>query len=172
MRPSELGLAHSSLFALTEIAVVGLRPDGTILSGVTRASVLALLSHHHSPPRSPGCPRKYASSPSSIRRRCRSSFPRWLRAHFGKSSCVAQRPSSSPLCAWGGSTRARARALSRKWRWWRSCCPWRVGQDASRRRSRCVSWIFRRDLSSGRGGASRAEPLMQVDCAGPLSPFH
>jgi len=42
MRPS---LAHSSPVALAELDVVTPPLDGTILPGVTRASVLALLSH-------------------------------------------------------------------------------------------------------------------------------
>jgi branched-chain amino acid aminotransferase len=43
VRPSELGLAHSCAFAGLDVVTPPL--DGTILPGVTRDSVLALLSH-------------------------------------------------------------------------------------------------------------------------------
>lgn len=47
LRPSELGLAHSSPVALAELDVVAPPLDGTILPGATRASVLALSHHPH-----------------------------------------------------------------------------------------------------------------------------
>ena len=163
MRPLDLRLAHSSLPLRLQNSTYYPTPlGGTILPSVMRNSVFTPLSQH-SPIAT--LPRLRAHVHIRTAERALTPLELFAASAVGTLREVLRRNRGGchPRCAQEVVAPApRSERWYRKRRWWRSCCPRWVGQEASRPSrmdSGSASWIFRRGTSSGKGRASRASTL-------------